>query len=91
MSKRRSRRRQPRPTASAASRCEPVWSVGAVRSFTCKTPLHTQAEDKNDSKTKMKGKNRPSKRHRKKQTNVIEEKRPEVQKRLREEVRPRCS
>ena len=50
--------------------------------------LHTQAEDKNDSKTKMKGKNRPSKRHRKKQTNVIEEKRPEVQKRLREEVRP---
>ena len=46
-----------------------------------------QAGDKNDAKTKMKGKNRPSKRHRKKQTNVIDEKKPEVLKRLREEVR----
>jgi hypothetical protein len=46
-----------------------------------------QAEDKNDGKARMKGKNRPSKRHRKKQTNVIEEKRPEVLKKMREEVR----
>ena len=46
-----------------------------------------QAGDKNDATTKMKGKNRPSKRHRKKQTNVIDEKKPEVLKRLREEVR----
>ena len=45
-----------------------------------------EQEETNDAKTKMKGKNRPSKRHRKKQTNVIEEKRPEVLKRLREEV-----
>ena len=29
---------------------------------------------KNEGKTKMKGKNRPSKRHRKKQSNIIEEK-----------------
>lgn len=42
-------------------------------------------EDKNDSKTRMKGKNRPSKKHRKKQINIVEEKKPEVLKRLREE------
>ena len=31
-------------------------------------------EAKNEEKTKMKGKNRPSRKHRKKQTNIIEEK-----------------
>jgi U3 small nucleolar RNA-associated protein 7 len=35
----------------------------------------------------MKGKNRPSKRHRKKQIKIIEEKKPEVIKRQTEEVR----
>ncbi|GAX74039.1 hypothetical protein CEUSTIGMA_g1489.t1 [Chlamydomonas eustigma] len=48
-----------------------------------------QAEEKNDSKARMKGKNRPSKRHRKKQTNVIEEKRPEVLKKMRDEEKRR--
>lgn len=43
-----------------------------------------EQEAKNDSKSRMKGKNRPSKKHRKKQTNIIEEKRPEVLKRMQE-------
>lgn len=34
----------------------------------------------------MKGKNRPSKRHRKKQTNIIEEKKPAIKQRMKEEV-----
>lgn len=35
-----------------------------------------EQEEKNADKTKMKGKNRPSKRYRKKQLNIIEEKKP---------------
>jgi len=46
-----------------------------------------QQDDKNDAKTRMKGKNRPSKKHRKKQMNVIEEKKPEMLKRLADEER----
>ncbi|KAG1679461.1 hypothetical protein FOA52_007753 [Chlamydomonas sp. UWO 241] len=44
-------------------------------------------QDVNDARTPMKGKNRPSKKHRKKQLNVIEEKRPEVVERMAEEKR----
>ena len=40
-----------------------------------------------DTKTKMKGKNRPTRRHAKKQINIIEEKKPKVQQRMKEEVR----
>ena len=78
-----------KPRASEGGMDSVGVQTGLGPSFAGQTPPHLspQAEDKNDSKTKMKGKNRPSKRHRKKQTNVIEEKRPEVQKRLREEVR----
>jgi U3 small nucleolar RNA-associated protein 7 len=35
----------------------------------------------------MKGKNRPSRRHKKKQTNIIEEKKPQIKERIKEEVR----
>jgi U3 small nucleolar RNA-associated protein 7 len=41
----------------------------------------------NELKTPMKGKNRPSKKHRKKQLNVIEEKKPEQTKRMADEER----
>ncbi|KAG2498320.1 hypothetical protein HYH03_003580 [Edaphochlamys debaryana] len=41
-----------------------------------------EAEDK----VKMKGKNRPSKRHRKKQTNIIEERKPTVKERQKQEA-----
>lgn len=34
----------------------------------------------------VQGKNKPTRRHKKKQTNIIEEKKPEVLKRMREEV-----
>ncbi len=40
-----------------------------------------------DTKTKMKGRNRPTRRHAKKQINIIEEKKPKVQQRMKEEVR----
>lgn len=39
-----------------------------------------------EARSKMKGKNRPSKRHRKKQTNIIEERKPGVKQRMREQV-----
>ncbi|MEW5304015.1 MAG: hypothetical protein WDW36_006654 [Sanguina aurantia] len=39
----------------------------------------------NDAKVKMKGKNRPSKRHRKKQTNIIEERKAGVKERIKQE------
>ncbi|KAJ9533766.1 hypothetical protein QJQ45_026853 [Haematococcus lacustris] len=39
------------------------------------------------AQSKMKGKNRPSKRHRKKQTNIIEERKPVVKQRMKEQVR----
>uniref|UniRef100_A0A7S0WQI7 BING4 C-terminal domain-containing protein n=1 Tax=Chlamydomonas leiostraca TaxID=1034604 RepID=A0A7S0WQI7_9CHLO len=38
-----------------------------------------------EARSKMKGKNRPSKRHRKKQTNIIEERKPGVKQRMREQ------
>lgn len=34
----------------------------------------------------MKGKNRPSRRHRKKQANIIEERKPSIKQRMREQV-----
>lgn len=37
----------------------------------------------------VQGKNKPTRRHKKKQTNIIEEKKPEVLKRMREEVSER--
>eukprot|EP00798_Chlamydomonas_sp_ICE-L_P015753 gene15753-21876_t len=48
----------------------------------------TMAEE-NAKKTKMKGKNRPSKRHRKKVDNIVEEKKPALTKRLQDEERRR--
>lgn len=42
-----------------------------------------------DAKTKMKGKNRPTRRHAKKQINIIEEKKPKVQQRMKEEAERR--
>lgn len=40
-----------------------------------------------EAKAKMKGKNRPSRRHRKKQTNIIEDRKPAIKQRQQEEVR----
>ncbi|KAL6757695.1 WD40-repeat-containing domain protein [Haematococcus lacustris] len=48
------------------------------------------AEEKNEAKSKMKGKNRPSKRHRKKQTNIIEERKPVVKQRMKEQEQQRA-
>eukprot|EP00891_Asterochloris_glomerata_P003549 jgi/Astpho2/3549/fgenesh1_pm.00057_%23_8_t len=50
-----------------------------------------QQRDKNESKAKMKGKNRPSKRHRKKQTNIIEERKGQLQQRMDEEAKRRAA
>eukprot|EP00887_Chlorella_sp_A99_P001363 scaffold8.g1363.t1 len=43
------------------------------------------ARAKNEEKTRMKGKNRPSRRRRKKQENIIEERKPAVKARMREQ------
>lgn len=40
---------------------------------------------KSEVKVKMKGKNKPSRRHKKKQGNIIEEKKPQVQARMKEQ------
>ena len=45
--------------------------------------------EKNDEKAKMKGKNKPSRRHRKKQSNIIEERKADVQQHMQEEARER--
>jgi U3 small nucleolar RNA-associated protein 7 len=41
--------------------------------------------EQNESKKKMKGKNRPSRRQKKKQLNIIQDKKPEVKARMREQ------
>lgn len=43
---------------------------------------------KSEAKVKMKGKNKPSRRHKKKQNNIIEEKKTGVKARMQEQVRP---
>lgn len=40
-----------------------------------------------EAKAKMKGKNRPSRQHRKKQSNVIEDRKPVIKERQKQEVR----
>lgn len=44
-----------------------------------------QQREKSDAKTKMKGKNKPSRRQRKKQQNIIEEKKPKIKASMREQ------
>ena len=39
-----------------------------------------------DARKKMKGKNKPSRRHRKKQLNIVEERKPEVKGRILDKV-----
>jgi len=42
---------------------------------------------RNEAKDKMKGKNKPSRRHRKKQVNIVEERKPDMIKKMREEAK----
>ena len=44
-------------------------------------------QDKADKKTKMKGKNKPTRRQRKKQQNIIEERKPKMKASMRDEQR----
>lgn len=44
-----------------------------------------------ENKVKMKGKNKPSRRHRKKQSNIIEDRKPTIKERQKEEVRANAS
>jgi len=74
-------------------------SIGRVRKEPVEVQRQKQAEmeaanearvdaqvAKNEAKTKKKGKNKPSRRHKKKQVNIIEEKKPGMKQRQREQV-----
>jgi len=81
------------PESVARLRREPleVQKERAAAAAAANAARTGEQRQENDDKKKMKGKNRPSKRHRKKQGNIIEDKQPEVVKRMREQAERRAA